>query len=230
MIALSLAVATIASTNVFVFTKTVGFRHDSILAARTAMLELASTRNWSVMFTEDSEMFKADVLKNFDVVVFLLTTGDILNSEQEKAFRGFIESGGGFVGIHSASDTEYEWDWYGKLVGAYFKSHPQVQEAMVRIEDKDHPTTWFVPSLWSRTDEWYCFRENPRSRVNVLATVEEATYSGGTMGADHPIMWWHDSLVGRAWYTAMGHTKESYADAMFMRTIGEAVEWVKRRR
>lgn len=192
------------------------------------MLQLASARNWSVTFTEDAGTFTRERLKQFQVVVFLLTTGDVLDSEQEKAFREFIESGGGFVGVHAASDTEYDWDWYGKLVGAYFKSHPQVQEATVLIEDKHHPTTAFLPNHWHRTDEWYCFRENPRSRVSVLATVDEATYSGGTMGADHPIMWWHDSLGGRAWYTAMGHTKESYSDALFLRTIAEAVEWAKK--
>jgi type 1 glutamine amidotransferase len=230
MITSSLIAALAATTNVLVFTKTVGFRHDSIPTARSAMLDLAAQKNWTIEFSEDSNVFSEDRLKNYDVVVFLLTTGDILNSEQEMAFRKFVESGGGFVGVHSASDTEYDWEWYGKLVGAYFKSHPAVQEAVIRIETAEHPTTSFLPSSWTRTDEWYCFKHNPRSSVNVLATVDESTYSGGTMGADHPIMWWHDSLGGRAWYTAMGHTKESYTDPMFMRTIAEAVEWVKRKR
>ncbi len=230
MIALSLLAALSATTNVLVFTKTVGFRHDSIPAARSAMLELASSRKWSIAFTEDAAMFTSDRLKNYDAVVFLLTTGDVFNAEQEQAFRGYVESGGGFVGVHAASDTEYDWEWYGKLVGAYFKSHPAVQDAVVRIEDTSHPTTSFLPNPWNRKDEWYCFKNNPRPSVNVLATVDETTYTGGTMGSDHPIMWSHDSLGGRAWYTAMGHTKESYSDPLFMRTIGEAVEWVKRKR
>jgi cytochrome c len=148
-------------------------------------------------------------------VVFLSTTGDILNATQKAAFERYIRSGGGFVGIHSASDTEYQWGWYGRLVGAYFASHPQIQQATIHIEDPAHPSTKDLPTVWQRTDEWYNFRSNPRGKVHVLATLDEATYSGGKMGADHPIAWCQAIDGGRSWYTAMGHTVESYAEPLF---------------
>ena len=119
------------------------------------------------------------------------------------------------MGIHSASDTEYDWAWYGRLVGAYFAGHPQIQRATVRIEDRGHASTEGLPATWERTDEWYNFRRNPRGNVHVLATLDEGTYSGGTMGDDHPIAWCQTIDGGRSWYTAMGHTSESYAEPLF---------------
>ena len=147
--------------------------------------------------------------------MFLSTTGDILDDRQKAAFERYIGSGGGFVGIHSASDTEYQWAWYGRLVGAYFASHPEIQRATVRIEDPSHPSTKGLPASWERTDEWYNFRNNPRGTVHVLATLDEATYSGGKMGADHPIAWCQAIDGGRSWYTAMGHTTETFSEPLY---------------
>jgi cytochrome c len=215
--------------SVLVFSKTAGFRHDSIPAAREAMVRLANQNKWSISLTEDSTWFTAPRLATYDAVVFLLTTGDVLDADQETAFRGFIQGGGGYVGVHAASDTEYDWEWYGRLVGAYFMSHPAVQEGTVHIEDREHPTTSFLPHPWIRTDEWYDFRQNPRSRVHVLATLDESSYKGGKMGEDHPIMWCHEFDGGRSWYTAMGHTKESYQEPLFLRTLEEGIKWAARR-
>jgi cytochrome c len=134
---------------------------------------------------------------------------------QKPAFERYIRSGGGFVGIHSASDTEYQWPWYGSLVGAYFASHPAIQRARILIENPNHPSTKGLPAVWERTDEWYNFRSNPRGAAHVLATLDESTYSGGAMGADHPIAWCQEIDGGRSWYTAMGHTAESYAEPLF---------------
>jgi cytochrome c len=165
--------------------------------------------------TEDATTFTDAALARYRAVVFLSTTGDVLDLAQKTAFERYIRSGGGFAGIHSASDTEYNWPWYGRLVGAYFASHSQIQRATVHIADPGHPSTKGLPAIWERTDEWYNFRTNPRGAVHVLATLDETTYSGGKMGADHPIAWCHLIEGGRSWYTAMGHTKESYAEPLF---------------
>jgi type 1 glutamine amidotransferase len=200
---------------VLVFSKTTGFRHDSIPQGIAAIEALGAEHGFAVDSTEDAERFSDAVLARYKVVVFLNTTGDILDAGEKAAFERYIRSGGGFVGIHSASDTEYGWPWYGRLVGTWFASHPQIQRATVHIANPDHPSTRGLPAAWERTDEWYNFRSNPRGAVQVLATLDEATYSGGAMGADHPISWCQTIDGGRSWYTAMGHTKESYDEPLF---------------
>jgi cytochrome c len=201
--------------SVLVFSKTTGFRHDSIPQGIAALEALGAEHGFAVDRTEDAGRFSDAVLARYKVVVFLNTTGDVLDTGEKAAFERYIRSGGGFVGIHSASDTEYAWPWYGRLVGAWFASHPQIQRATVRIANPDHPSMKGLPLLWERTDEWYNFRSNPRGAVQILATLDEVTYSGGAMGADHPIAWCHEMEGGRSWYTAMGHTKESYAEPLF---------------
>ena len=175
--------------------------------------------------TEDSTAFRRDRLALFDVIVFLNTTGNVLGPRGQNALRAFIEDGGGFVGVHAASDTEYDWPWYGRLVGAYFDGHPEVQEATVRVERQSHPSTQMLPSKWQRRDEWYNFRSNPRDSVRVLLTLDESTYEGGTMGNDHPIAWCHSLKAGRAWYTAGGHTSEAYQDSLFRQHLLGGLQW-----
>jgi type 1 glutamine amidotransferase len=200
---------------VLVFSKTTGFRHDSIPQGIAAIEALGAEHRFAVETTEDAARFSDAALARYKVVVFLNTTGDVLDTGEKAAFERYIRSGGGFVGIHSASDTEYGWPWYGRLVGTWFASHPQIQRATVHIANSDHPSTKGLPTLWERTDEWYNFRSNPRGAVQILATLDEATYSGGAMGADHPIVWCQEVDGGRSWYTAMGHTIESYAEPLF---------------
>ena len=200
---------------VLVFSKTTAFRHDSIPQGIAAIRDLAADHDFAVDSTEDAARFTDAELRRYRVVVFLSTTGEILDSGQKAAFERFIRSGGGFVGIHSGSDTEYRWAWYGRLAGAYFASHPEIQRATVRIEDPDQVSTKDLPRSWERTDEWYNFRSNPRGNLHVLAVLDESTYSGGKMGADHPIAWCQQIDGGRSWYTAMGHTSESYAEPLF---------------
>jgi cytochrome c len=213
-----------------VFSKTTGFRHDAIPDGIVAITDIAKERKWTVEFSEDSSVFEPKNLARFNAVVFLMTTGDILDPDQKKAMQAFVEGGGGYVGIHSASDTEYKWDWYGMLVGAWFNGHPAQQEAKIHIENKKHPSTSFLPDPWVRKDEWYNFKTNPRANVTVLATVDETTYQGGTMNGDHPIIWCHNVGKGRSWYTAIGHTKESYKDPLFLRMLAEGLNWVVRGR
>lgn len=200
---------------ILVFSKTTGFRHDSIPDGIAAIRTLGVEHGFAVDATEDAATFTDGALARYKAVVFLSTTGDVLDPQQKVAFERYIWSGGGFVGIHSASDTEYHWPWYGRLVGAYFASHPQIQRATVHITDASHSSSKGLPAIWERIDEWYDFGINPRGNVHVLATVDEATYSGGRMGSDHPIAWCHAMESGRSWYTAMGHTKESYAEPFF---------------
>ena len=209
---------------VLVFSKTTGFRHDSIPQGIATIRTLGAEHGFSVDSTEDAARFTDAELARYKVVVFLCTTGDILDDTQKSAFERYIRSGGGFVGIHSASDTEYGWAWYGRLVGAYFASHPAIQPATIHIEDRGHAYTEGPPATWQRTDEWYNFRSNPRSQVHVLATLDEASYSGGKMGADHPIAWCQEIDGGRSWYTAMGHTTESYAEPLYRQHLLGGIE------
>lgn len=215
----------VPNPRVLVFSKTAGFRHDSIPVGAALIQDLGREKGFRVVHTEDASVFNAEALKGVDVVVFLSTTGDVLNSEQEKAFEDFIISGGGFVGIHAAADTEYEWPFYGRTVGGYFKTHPRIQPAKVIVEDRSHATTHFLPKEWMRTDEWYTYRVNPRGKVNVVCSLDESTYEGGGMDGDHPITWWHEVGQGRAWYTGFGHTKESYSEPDFQRMLAEAIVW-----
>lgn len=202
-----------------VFSKTGGFRHASIKDGKIALQKLATEHGFSVDFTEDATAFTDANLAHYAAVIFLLTTGTILDDNQKAAFERYIRAGGGYVGVHSASDTEYNWPWYGGLVGAYFDrvhGHSKVTQATLHVIDRTHPSTVMLPALWVRTDEWYNFASNPRGRVNVLMTIDESTYEGGTMGVDHPIAWYHEYEGGRAWYTALGHTSESYYEPLFL--------------
>jgi cytochrome c len=200
--------------SVLVFSKTAGFRHASIPDGIAAIAELGAQANFSVVATEDDAQFTDDNLANFSVVVFLNTTGTVLDDAEKAAFMRYIENGGGFVGVHSATDTEYDWAWYGQLVGAYFQDHPSIQQATVNVVDDEHPSTVGLPPMWERTDEWYNFRTNPRGSVHVLAVLDETTYTGGTMG-DHPISWCREFDNGRSWYTAMGHTSETFNEPLY---------------
>jgi type 1 glutamine amidotransferase len=199
---------------VLVFSKTAGFRHSSISTGVQAIRAIGTANNFTVDATEDAAVFNGSNLAQYRAVVFLLTTGDVLNDGQQAAFESYVRSGGGYVGVHSASDTEYQWPFYGGLVGGYFHSHPAIQQATVRVEDRAHASTAHLGNDWVRTDEWYNFQTNPRSTARVLARLDEGTYSGGNMG-DHPIAWCQPYQGGRSWYTAGGHTEQTYAEPSF---------------
>jgi type 1 glutamine amidotransferase len=208
-----------APVRLLVFSKTAAFRHDSIPEAIAALRRLGREHGVSLDFTEDSAAFTHTNLARYAAVIFLLTTGTVLDDTQAGALEDYIRAGGGYVGIHSASDTEYNWPWYGGLVGAYFDrvhGHSRVTRATVHVVDPSSPSTSLLPASWVRTDEWYNFATNPAGSVHVLLTVDESTYQGGVMGACHPIAWEHAYDGGRAWYTAMGHTPESYSEPLFL--------------
>jgi type 1 glutamine amidotransferase len=224
--ALSCVVATRPreDARLLVFSKTEGFRHTSIAAGVAAIQAIGASNGFIVEHTENAAIFNAASLQHFNAVVFLNTTGDVLDSAQQVAFENFVKAGGGFAGVHSATDTEYDWPWYGGLVGAYFKSHPAIQSATVTAATLAHPATSWMSGAVTRTDEWYDFLALPTG-VSVLLTVDEATYTGGTMGDNHPIAWYHLYDGGRAFYTAMGHTDESYGEPAFLQHLTGGLLW-----
>lgn len=203
---------------VLVFSKTAGYRHASIPNGIAAIQQIGKEQGFTVVATEDATHFRDEQLKQYAAVIFLSTTGDVLDSAQEAAFKSYITGGGGFVGIHSATDTEYEWPWFGQLVGAYFESHPETQKATLHVNNADHPSTKDLPPSWTRTDEWYNFK-NLNPRINVLLTIDEGSYKGGKNGSHHPMAWYQEIEGGRAFYTALGHTEESYKEPLFLKHL-----------
>ena len=221
----SVAAAQSPKFDVLVFSKTAGFRHDSIPVGVDRIRQLGAANRFRVDATEDATAFRANNLRKYEAVIFLSTTGNVLNNNQQAAFEGYIQDGGGFVGIHAAADTEYDWPFYGGLVGAYFNSHPAIQDATVEVADRVHPSTSHLPERWQRNDEWYDYRANPRGDVHVLATLDEATYENGAMGFDHPIAWCQQYEGGRSWYTGGGHTAQSYSEPNFQRHLLGGIRW-----
>lgn len=217
------------SQKVLVFSKTEGFRHESIPDGIKMIKDLGTTNGFEVDATEDSSIFKEKKLEDYKVVVFLNTTGDVLDDEQQQDFRRFIQAGGSFLGIHAAADTEYDWPWYGKLVGGYFNGHPNdpnVRDAVVHKTDEVHISTDHLPENWNRTDEWYNYKSlNPN--ITSVLNLDESSYEGGTNGAVHPIAWYHEFDGGRAYYSGGGHTKESYTEENFVTHIAKALEWLR---
>ncbi|MNK50726.1 Trehalose utilization [compost metagenome] len=210
---------------VLVFSKTKGFRHGSIGVGKTTIQKLGLSHNFEVDTTENADVFTEANLKQYATIIFLSTTGDVLNDAQQAAFERYIQAGGGYVGIHAATDTEYDWPWYGKLAGAYFTSHPAIQDARFVIKDKNHPSTkFFTDSVWLHKDELYNFKDiNPD--IKVLITLDEKSYKGGKNGAFHPFSWYHNFDGGRAFYTSMGHTNEAWAEEKFLNHLWGGIEY-----
>jgi type 1 glutamine amidotransferase len=219
-----------AQRSVLVYSRTTGYRHDSIPDGVAALRGVAAGLGATVAATEDPAAFRPDRLAGHEAVVFLSTSGEVLDEEGRAALAGYVEGGGGFLGVHAASTTEYDWPWYGELVGARFAGHPEIQPAVVKVEDPGHPATAQLPAAWRWLDEWYDFRANPRTvpGIRVLASVDESGYRGGGMGADHPLVWCHEQGAGRSFYTALGHCAEAYADQTFLGHLRGALGWVIR--
>ena len=215
------------SGDILVFSKTEGFRHESISSGIAMFEALGAEHGSAIVATEDASYFTEENLKNFKVVVFLNTTGDCLNNEQQYEFQRFIQAGGGFVGIHGAADTEYDWPWYNQLVGAYFHSHPNnpnVLDASVDVVDPTHISCKHLPARWDRTDEWYNYK-SIFPGINPVLNLDETSYEGGTNGDSHPIAWYHEYDGGRAFYTGGGHTHESYKEENFIKHVWGGVQY-----
>ena len=213
-----------SSDKLLVFSKTAGFRHTSIEAGVTALQKLGEENGFEIIVSEDAAYFDEDSLKEFSAVIFLNTTGDVLNYHQQADFERYIQAGGGFVGVHSATDTEYDWYWYGKLVGGYFESHPKVQEAKLLVEDPNHISTQHLEQEWLREDEWYNFKKlNPN--VNVLLSIDENSYEGGKNGDNHPMAWYHEYDGGRAFYTELGHTEAAFREEAYLKHLWGGIQY-----
>ncbi len=216
-----------ADVRVLVFSKTAGYRHASIEPGIKAIQKLGKENGFKVVSTEDANAFREENLAQYAAVIFLNTTGDVLDHVQQADFERYIQAGGGYVGIHAAADTEYDWMWYGKLVGGYFNGHPNnpnVRKADIQVLDKNHPSTKMLPERWERDDEWYNYKNlNPNTQV--LANLDETTYEGGTNGENHPIAWYHDFDGGRAFYTGGGHTDASFVEPLFLEHLLGGIQY-----
>jgi type 1 glutamine amidotransferase len=214
---------------VLVFSKTAAFRHSSIEPGIAALTARAAAEGVGLDATEDAAGFTGANLARYAAVVFLSTTGDVLGPAQQSALEAFVRAGGGFVGIHSASDTEYGWPWYGELVGAYFASHPPgIRTGTLLVAEPSHPATASLPSPWSRPDEWYDFRD-VQPGLSVLLEIDEASYKTpdeSPAPAPRPIAWYREFDGGRTFYTGLGHTEESWADPLFLGHVWGGVTWV----
>ncbi|MEP6737059.1 MAG: ThuA domain-containing protein [Chryseolinea sp.] len=219
---------------VLLFTKTDGFHHESIQEGVTAVRQLASRNNFTVDWQENASVFSDKGLEPYKVVIFLNTTGNILDDEQQAAFEKFIKGGKGYVGVHSAADTEYDWVWYTKMVGMMFKIHPQQQTAYLKVEDGNFPGMERFPKKLLWTDEWYEYGERKSTDLKVLVSVDEKTYDanvkwgdnvGKGMGALHPIAWYHNYDGGRAFYTGLGHISLAYSDQTFLDHLYGGIYW-----
>ncbi|MEO6000376.1 MAG: ThuA domain-containing protein [Chitinophagaceae bacterium] len=219
------AVAAKGPKRVLVFSKTVKFRHkEGIAAGKIAIMQLGKDNKFGVDTTEDAAVFTPENLKKYAAVIFLSTTGDVLDDTQQAAFQQYIKSGGGFMGIHSATDTEYDWPWYGELVGAYFGSHPAQQEAIFNVVDQEHSATRHLPKVWKRKDELYNFKWIAEG-LHVLIKIDENSYTGGKNGENHPMCWYHDFGGGRAFYTELGHDNTSFEDPLYLKHILGGIQY-----
>jgi type 1 glutamine amidotransferase len=217
----------IKQKKVLIFSKTNGYRHESIPMGIAAIKKLGDANNFLVDATEDSLDINDKKLQEYQAIIFLSTTGKVLGSNEESALQKFIQKGCGFAGIHAATDCEYNWPWYVKMVGASFESHPQQQMAKLVIVDSTHAATKHLPAIWERKDEWYNFKDmNPA--VHVLIKIDEASYTGGKNGSNHPMAWHHEYEGGKVFYTELGHTNESYSEPLFLQHILGGIKYVLR--
>ncbi|WP_229321168.1 ThuA domain-containing protein [Larkinella knui] len=221
------SVAQAPQKRLLVFSKTAGFRHTSIPAGQLAIIKLGKENGFAVDTTENAAKFTEANLKRYNAVVFLSTTGDVLNDMQQAAFERYIQAGGGYVGIHAAADTEYDWPWYGKLVGGYFMSHPgnpNVQEGEAYVVSKNHVSMFGFPDRWKIKDEFYDFK-NVNPDVTVLVKIDEKTYKEGKMGDNHPMSWFHEYDGGKVFYTNFGHPDETFSNPVYLKHLLGGIQY-----
>jgi uncharacterized protein len=208
-------------------TTTNGWHHESIHYGVVALKQLSIKKNFDLIVFENPASFTDKELEQYQVIIFLSTTGNIFDSAQKKVMERFIQSGKGFVGIHSASDTEYDWDWYTKMVGRMFHIHPIIQTAKLNVIDNNFPGLQGLAKRQMWTDEWYEFGPDKITGLKNILTVDESSYnpivswpekkvSGTGMGKVHPIAWYHEYDGGRAFYTALGHIPALYSEDVFL--------------
>lgn len=224
-------VSTAQQFDLLLFSKTAGWHHEAINAGVNAIEHLGRKHHFTVFWTENADLvFKDEELAKYEVIVFLLTTGDALNDQQQAVMERFIRSGHGYVGIHSASDTEYKWDWYTGMVGHMFQRHPQIQTATVKVENYNFPGMDRFAPRFLFTDEWYEFDASRSKNLNYLLSIDESTYETTDARKKessrfHPLSWYQEYDGGRAFYTALGHVSETYTDQNFLHHIYGGIYW-----
>ena len=220
---------------VLIFSHSTGYRHASIEPGVAAFKQLAARERVGVVASEDPNLFSPAGLKGFDAIIFLSTSTDSKKPESEwfqgerrTALQAFVRRGGGIVGIHAASDSHYHWPWYQRMIGGHFISHPKgTPTGTVKIVDPTHRSTRGLPAKITRTDEWYYFGDyNPEMKL--LITLDPHSI-GEKDSNPNPVSWSHNFEGGRVFYTAMGHTNESYSDANFLKHVAGGLNWVLRR-
>ena len=210
---------------ILVFSKTLEYHHPSISKGIEAIRKLGMEHGFMADTTTDATLFTEKNLKQYNAIVFLSTTGDVLNDVQQEIFKKYIHNGGGFVGIHAATDTEYGWPWYNALIGAYFKNHPKQQEALILVKDSTFIATRHLPTVWKHFDEWYNFKSLQLDHAHILLTVDETSYTGGENGSFHPVSWYQSFEGGRVFYTALGHNDECYEDPLFLNHLLGGIQY-----
>lgn len=214
---------------VLIFSLTKGYHHASIAEGTLFFINLGKQDHFMVDTTTDASKFTIDTLQQYNAVIWLSTTGDVLNAAQQEAFQQYIHGGGGYVGIHAASDTEFDWPWYNSLVGAYFNGHPgpkNVQNGkMIRL-DKSFPASAHFPDTFYHKDEFYDFKSLKKDSLTFLVSVDERSYEQGKMGDFHPMAWYHTFEGGRAFYSNFGHTPESFSEPLIMEHFRQGLKWV----
>ena len=222
-------------TKILIFSKTNGFRHlDAIPAARKLFENIAIKNGWNSFYTENAAIHNSEDLGQFDLLIWSNVSGDVLTAEQREVFKAYLENGGSVLAIHgSGGDPEYSWSWHPEeFIRAQFIGHPmfpQFRQATIHIEDRDHPAMQYLPEYWQREEEWYSFAESPRSRVTVLATVDESEYDIKdeiAMGEDHPLIWHHKVGAGTVFYSALGHQASAYDEPEHQAMLEEAIKWL----
>ncbi|CAF1522318.1 unnamed protein product [Adineta steineri] len=209
-----------------VFSKTAGYHHQSIAAGNAAIQKLGRENKFDVDLTTNSSLFTDNNLKQYAAVVWLSTTNDVLNSKQRMAFTKYIQAGHGFVGIHSAMDTEYYWPWYNQLLGGYLSSHPaRLQNATLNVVDRTHISTKHLPAKWQLNDEWYNYGKTYWNDVHILITIDETSYIGGENGNIHPMSWYREFDGGRSFYTEISHTDVTYQDSMYLQHLLGGIQY-----
>ncbi|MVM31404.1 hypothetical protein GO755_15270 [Spirosoma sp. HMF4905] len=230
LLAVSLWIPTVCSAQtskprVLIFSKTLRYYHESIPNGIATIMKLGQANGFDVDTTKNADFFTENTLKKYAAVIWLSTTGDVLNPTQEAEFKRYIQAGGGYVGIHSASASEKDWDWFGQLTGAVFVNHPpDPVDGVVQVVDNKDPSTRQLPKRWPWKDEWYNFKKR-MTDVHVLMTADESTYQGGTEGAYHPLAWKHSFDGGRAFYTALGHLESAYNNPLFQQHILGGIQY-----
>lgn len=213
---------------VLLFTKSLDFHHVSIQNGVSMFKELSQDNHFGLTWTEQSDFFdNQEDVNSMDVIVFMNTSGDILNDHQRVALQEYMRQGGNFVAIHSASFTMMEWPWYIELVGGVWNRHPNpgIWTAVVNNERPDHPSAFHLPEKWLVTEEWYNYLELS-DNIEVILSIDDATFPGGKMPNYHPIAWYQDNFEGgRSFHTGLGHPEGIYDEPWFRQHILGAVWW-----